>query len=175
VSRNLAKTFNRSGLLCLSQIYPGIVVYKKPLLDNLHLSYSRSPLIRGHTHTSNMTVEGINDTTPQLKFIKRMFEAFSTRDFNNGTPFLSEGFSYTALPRIPELPVQTKTEFIEMFGSLFAALTRLDVRILYFRAVLRLTGCPPFSVRFSRSGRGTGESRRPGSSLCANLSHRYRS
>lgn len=82
----------------------------------------------------------IDATTPQLKLVDQMFEAYTTRDMKNVAPFFSKDFAYRSLPKIADLPDQTKEGHVEAFQPLFAGLVKLDVRIHHRVTGFELTG-----------------------------------
>lgn len=71
----------------------------------------------------------IDATTPQLEVVDKMFEAYTTCDINNAAPFLSKDFTYQTLPKVADLPDETKGEHFEHYGPKFASTTKLEVRI----------------------------------------------
>ena len=73
-------------------------------------------------------MNNLDATTPQLKFVGRLYEAYATCDINKVAPLLSKNFMYSSFPKIPELPDQTKEEHITLYGPLFAKLVKLEVR-----------------------------------------------
>ena len=82
----------------------------------------------------------INATTPQLKVIDKLCDAYRSRDVNNAGPFFSKNYTYKTLPRNPALPDMTKAEHIARIGSIFATLTKVEVRIQHRGAAFKLAG-----------------------------------
>lgn len=118
------------GFICTSLVWPW--------LESLFKVVPSDHTICGHKSPTSKMANRINATTPQLEFLDRVFEAFTSRDTNNFRPFLSRNFSYKSFPKIPELPDETKDEFIETFGPLFAPLTKLEVRVRHQEAAFDL-------------------------------------
>lgn len=71
----------------------------------------------------------IDTTTPQLKAVERIFEAYRTCDLNNAHSVLSKNFTYRSFPKIAELPDQTKEEHIQLYGPMFARVAKIEVGI----------------------------------------------
>ena len=80
----------------------------------------------------------IEGTTPQLKFVDRVFEAYRTRDHNNIGPLLSKNYTYRSFPKIADLPDQTKEKQLAVFGPKFARLEKLDVHFQHRETILAL-------------------------------------
>lgn len=92
-------------------------------LDHIH--NLRPPFHR--PYISRM-VNGLNATTPQLKFMERLIEAYTTRDINNVGPFLSKNYKNQSFPKVAHLPDHTKGEHVQLFGPLLMAMTKIEVR-----------------------------------------------
>lgn len=90
-----------------------------------------------------------NTTTPQLRFIERVFEAYRTRDLNNLALLYSRDFSYRWLPKAAEFPDETREGHIESLGPLFAKLAKVDVRIQHRGPAFELN--TPLLAHHSRS------------------------
>jgi hypothetical protein len=69
-----------------------------------------------------------DDSTPQLKLIKRMCEGYISLDLNNVEPTLSKNYHYEAFPESAELPKQTKESHLRVWGEVFSLLNKLEVR-----------------------------------------------
>ena len=67
-------------------------------------------------------------TTPQLKILKDVTEAYMARDLNRVAPYLSKDFTYQTFPEIVDLPSLEKGEHIEKYGAVLGSFSKLDVR-----------------------------------------------
>ena len=70
----------------------------------------------------------IDATTPQLKVVKDMAEAYTTRDLSNVAPCLSKDFTFETFPKIADLPEHGYGGHIETYGAMLASFSKLDVR-----------------------------------------------
>ena len=87
-----------------------------------------------------MTCVYTDGSTPQLRFMDRVFVAYTTCDMNNVAPFLSENFKFSSHPKMTELPEQTKQNHIDVYGPLFARLAKMDVRFKHRGYAFKLSG-----------------------------------
>jgi hypothetical protein len=71
----------------------------------------------------------IDATTPQMTVVKRLFDAYCTRDLKNVLPLLAKNFTFQSFPKIPDLPEQTKGGHLEKYEEIFALVAKLEVRI----------------------------------------------
>ena len=69
----------------------------------------------------------IDDTTPQLNLVKRLFDAYCTRDINNVLPLLSKDYTFQTFPKIPDMPDETKASHLERYGPLLSLFTKVEV------------------------------------------------
>ena len=67
--------------------------------------------------------------TPQLKVVKRVADAYLSRDTNNIEPLISKNYEYEPLPESADLPKQTKEGHLQMWRGIFSSLNKLEVRI----------------------------------------------
>ena len=74
-------------------------------------------------------VNNLDATTPQLKVVDRLFEAYRTCDINKVTPILSKNYTYKAFPKLPKSGDQTKEEHLAFFGLVFARVVKIEVHI----------------------------------------------
>lgn len=70
----------------------------------------------------------IDPTTPQLKAIKALADAISSRDINNAEPLLSKDWTFRTFPKIPELPDVRKEEYLQKYKAVFAVFAKIEVR-----------------------------------------------
>jgi hypothetical protein len=68
-------------------------------------------------------------STPQLKAVKRLIDAYISLNLNDLEPLLSKDYRYEALPTIPGLPIQTKEDHLKMRREVYSLMKNLDVRI----------------------------------------------
>lgn len=71
----------------------------------------------------------INATTPQLKLVKDLVDAYFTLDINNIVPFISKNYTYQTFPKVPDLPLAPKGDHLDKFGRLLSLMKAMDVRI----------------------------------------------
>ena len=69
----------------------------------------------------------INATTPQLKFLKNLLDAYLTLDINKVEPFISKDFKFQTFPKIADLPDEAKEGHFERYGTLFSLMARTEV------------------------------------------------
>ena len=72
----------------------------------------------------------IDATTPQLKTVKRLFDAYCTLDMQNVLPLLAKDYTFQTFPKIPGLPDETKGAHLEKYGGILGMFTKLEVRYL---------------------------------------------
>ena len=85
--------------------------------------------------------KAMNATTPQLKTVDKLYEAYRTRDLNNVVPFFSKDYTYKSLPKNPALPdSMTKAEHIASTGPIFARATKVEVCIQHRGTAFQLAG-----------------------------------
>ena len=73
-------------------------------------------------------MNNLDATTPQLKLVDQVFEAYRALDPKKCAHLLSKNFRHRSFPKIAEMPDQTKEEHIALFGPMLAMLTKLSVR-----------------------------------------------
>ena len=71
----------------------------------------------------------IEPTTPQLKVVQVWAEAVRSRDFSNAGHIFSEDFTLKTFPKNAELPDLTKEEYLQKYGTMFAAFSKVEVGI----------------------------------------------
>ena len=71
----------------------------------------------------------INATTPQLKVVKGLANALTSRDLNKVEPILSKDFVLKTFPKSAELPDLTKEEYLQKYGAVLALFAKIEVRI----------------------------------------------
>ena len=69
----------------------------------------------------------IDDTTPQLNLVKRLFDAYCTRDINNVLLLLAKDYTFKTFPTIPDMPDETKASHLERYGPLLSLFTKIEV------------------------------------------------
>ena len=73
----------------------------------------------------------INGSTPQLKLVDKLFEAYRTCDLKNTQPLLSNFFTFKTFPKVSDLPDEAKEEHFENYTPRFEPLIKFEVRIRY--------------------------------------------
>ena len=71
----------------------------------------------------------IDTTTPQLKVVKGLANALTSRDLNKVEPILSKDFVLKTFPKSVELPDLTKEEYLQKYGAVLALFAKIEVRI----------------------------------------------
>ena len=76
-----------------------------------------------------MTITNFDATTPQLKTVKNLMEAYFSLDIKNTEQFLFKDFKFQTFPKIPDLPEEVKGAHFERYGPLFALMSKVEVCI----------------------------------------------
>lgn len=84
-----------------------------------------------------MTVD-IDATTPQLKLVKNLFEAYQTLDLNNVAKLLSKDYKFQTFPKISEHPDETPDGHVEKYGRLLSMFTKIEAGARYQGTALNL-------------------------------------
>ena len=69
------------------------------------------------------------DATTQLKVVKGLADALTSRDLNKAEPILSKNFVLKTFPKWAELPDLTKEEDLQKYGAVLALFAKIEVRI----------------------------------------------
>jgi len=69
---------------------------------------------------------GLDDTTPQLRVIKKMQEAFSSLDIKNVEAIISKNFTYQTFPKATSLADETREGFVQKYGAILALVTKVE-------------------------------------------------
>ena len=80
----------------------------------------------------------IDATTPQLKVVKNLLDAYSSLDISKVEPFISKDFKYQMFPKIINLPDEPRAAHIQKYGEVLAALTKMEVRVQPRRSAFKL-------------------------------------
>lgn len=72
---------------------------------------------------------GIDATTPQLKAVKNLLDAYLTLDVKNVEPFISKNFTFQTFPKIADHPEEAKGAHFERYGTLLNLLKKGEVRL----------------------------------------------
>ena len=90
-----------------------------------------------------------NATTPQLRAVKKIFDAYLSLDLTNAESLISKDFKFQTFPKIANLPDEGKGGHLERYGPLFASMTKIEVRTLHRLRAHRLTSIFP-SMMFTK-------------------------
>lgn len=93
---------------------------------NLH---PRSPRTEASLKPYTLGMPDINATTPQLKAVKGLFDAYASLDVKNAEQYISKDFKFHTFPKIPDLPEETKGSHFERYGALLSYLMKVEVRV----------------------------------------------
>lgn len=93
-----------------------------------------------------MTITNLDPTTPQLKLVRNLFEAYTTLDMYKAQPFLSKDFQFHTFPKIASLHDDGKEVYLERYGILLALLAKIDVCIRHRLRARRLISIIPSTL-----------------------------
>ena len=68
-------------------------------------------------------------TTPQLKAVKNLFDAYLTRDLYNVKPFISKDYNFQTFPKIAGLPNEEIETHLMRYAPVFSLITKTEVCI----------------------------------------------
>ena len=72
-------------------------------------------------------------STPQLKAVKNMCDAYLSLDMNRVKLFLSKNYQSETLPESDDFPKQTKESHSQTWGKIFSLVNKHEVRIRRWR------------------------------------------
>jgi len=67
-----------------------------------------------------------NIETPQLKFSKKMFGYYGSRDISDVGQLLAKDFKFLSFPKVPEIPDQTKDSHLKTWGGILGSFAKLE-------------------------------------------------
>jgi len=79
----------------------------------------------------------INATTPQLRVVKNLFDAYLTLDYKNSEQYVSKNFKFQTFPKTPDLPDETKEGHFERYGALLSLVTKVEY---HFHEIIEAPG-----------------------------------
>ena len=68
-------------------------------------------------------MDDFNANTPQLEVVKKWLEAHFNLDVKNAEPLLSRNYQYQAFPESPDLPNETREQYVENRRDILDVLT----------------------------------------------------
>ena len=74
-----------------------------------------------------MSITNFNATTPQLKAVKKLMEAYLSLNINNIEPYILKDFKFQMFPRVTNLPDEAKGTHFKRYGPAFALMTKAEV------------------------------------------------
>ena len=77
-------------------------------------------------------------SSPKLKAVKQLLDAYISLDLNNLKPLISKDYQYEPLPESLDIANQGKQDHIQKWGQIFSLLTKFDVRIRQQRIAFKL-------------------------------------
>ena len=77
-------------------------------------------------------------STPELRLVKNLIDAYVSLDVNNVEPLLSENYTCVVLPECAGLPGGTKESNLQAWGRIFSSVNKVDVRIRRQRTASKL-------------------------------------
>ena len=79
-------------------------------------------------------------TTPQLKVVKNLFDAYISLDIKNVERYFSKNFTFQMFPKIPDLPDEEQGTYTERYRGIMSLLTKSEVCIQRHGTASRLAG-----------------------------------
>jgi len=76
-------------------------------------------------------------STPQLKVVKKLLDAYVSLDMSNAEPLLSKNFQYQPFPETG-LPKEAKGGHIQRIAGILAAVSKFEVCIRHLRTAFKL-------------------------------------
>jgi len=76
-------------------------------------------------------------STPQLKAVKQLLDAYISLDSNNVRPLISKDYQYEPLPKSPDITDKGKEDHIQEWREMLSLLTKYDVRIRQQRTAFK--------------------------------------
>ena len=68
-------------------------------------------------------------STPQLKLVKNLVDAYASFDMNNVEPLISKNYQYQPFPEITGLSKDAKESHLQTWSGIFAAINKVKVSI----------------------------------------------
>ena len=81
----------------------------------------------------------LDASTPQLKVVKNMLDAFASFNFGEFATLVSRNFQYEAFNGVTDLVKLDKESYTEMIQGLSIGVTKMDVSIQQQRTVFKPT------------------------------------
>ena len=81
----------------------------------------------------------LENSTPQVKVVKQLLDAYASLDMNNVEPLLSKNYQYEPLPESTDVPKQTKESHLQAWKEVFSSTKKLEVRIRHGRTAFKLS------------------------------------
>ena len=81
----------------------------------------------------------LDPSTPQLKAIKKLIDAYCSLNVNNVEPLLSKNYEYEVIPKNADFPTHRGEDHLkEYWGRILSLLTKHEVRIRHRRTAFKL-------------------------------------
>ena len=77
-------------------------------------------------------------STPQLKFVKRLMDAYITCDISNVELLISKQFQHEPLPESTEFHKEAKEGHVQKWGRVLSLVKKLEVRIRHRGTAFKL-------------------------------------
>ena len=90
-----------------------------------------------------MTLKGLDATTPQLRVVEGLLNAYISLDLANLEPLTSKGFKFQTFPKIANLPDEMKEGYLKKYQAIFSLMAKAEVCIQNYRRARRLTSTSP--------------------------------
>ena len=82
----------------------------------------------------------IDATTPQLKAVKGLYDAYTTLDIKNLAPHLSKNFKLQSFPKVSDVPDEARGGHLEKYEAIFSLVKKLEVGIQHRGTPFKFTG-----------------------------------
>ena len=115
--------------------------YKNPSQDALH-SPVLTPVAAPWSQHHALRMANLEATTPQLKVVKRITDAISSRAPRTAESVISKDYMFRTFPKSDELPDLTKEEYLQMYGVALALFANVEVCIKYLGTVFKFIPNP---------------------------------
>jgi len=83
-------------------------------------------------------MSNLDATTPQLKVVKNLLDAYCTLDISKIEPFISKNFKFQTFPETINLPNEGREVHIQRYKGLLAAMAKLEARTTRQRTSFKL-------------------------------------
>lgn len=83
---------------------------------------------------------GFDATTPQLKVIKKLHDAYCSLDIKNVEALISKNHTYQSFPKTADLADETREGFVQKYGGILSLVTKVEVGIRHCGTAFKFAG-----------------------------------